>query len=508
MKASAAPAFHTLFICLALGGVPGFAAGQVARNAHWYFGFGAGVRFGTGGPVADTSGALQSIECSAVMSDALSNLLFYTNGETVWNRTGAPMPNGTGMQGYVSSLQGALIVPCPRRDSLYYLFTSGIATGSTGGARYSVINGNLAGGFGDVTSTKNILLLASGTEELAGTMHCNAVDYWVLTREPLAGSLRFYAYPVTETGVGTPVLSAFPAPTAATNRVSCLSFSQDGASVAFSSFGTPIYLFAFDKQTGELQLRDSIPHAANEMVYSNAFSPDGRKLYTTSWTSFTPPEYSWLSQYDLSAADVPASRVNLDSVDFSLGSPNGYGFIGQLKLAPDGRIYASRWHQKTPYLTHPGTDFSLDSLDAVTAPDAGGYAAAFQRNFLWLKGRPTQIGLPNFVSNFTTAAPLPPPEPCETPVARADAPRPAHAKLLFSFSPNPCGAQTTLHAPAGLRGATLAVCNSLGQPVLTYGNLWGSAAVLDCSALPPGLYFVRIVEEGTVQSGVLSVGVR
>jgi len=375
--------------------------GQSPRAAHWYFGAGAGIDFSSGAAVADPGSQMNSLEGCAVISDLSGHLLIYSNGQKVWNRNHAVMAGGD-LSGDPSSTQSSLIVPLPGSDHLYYLFTTiGGSAGSTG-MFYTIIDMNLSGGLGGMTATKNIPLFAPGTEQLAGTQHCNGVDYWVMGRQNVEGKVRFYAYPLTKDGLGKPVVSEFGLPNHIYNTVGTICFSQDGTLMAFTSFGMDTYVFDFNTTTGVLGLRGSIGRAGGEEVYSNAISPDNTKLYTTSVAN---AGFNYLSQYDLMAANLTASRVNIDSVDFRHGSPNSFGYIGQIRLAPDQRIYVSRWNQDHPYQVDPGSIYSLDSLDVIRQPNLKGLASMPQRDYLYLRGRPTMLGLPNFISNYTSPAP-------------------------------------------------------------------------------------------------------
>ena len=369
--------------------------GQSKRAWHWYFGWQAGISFNNGIAQSDTTGKLISIEGSSSISDTAGNLLFYSNGETVWNKNNSVMPNGTGLLGDQSSVQSSIIVPMPGNNSIYYLFTTNGSLGS--GLRYHIIDMSLNGGLGDLIS-KNILLLSPGTEELAGTIHCNNNDYWIIAREVIKDTLKFYAYLLNTHGINKPIITDFNVSTPDWNNVGSLTFSQDGKLLSFTSFGSDTYLFGFDKGTGQLTILDQIARYNNENVYSNAISPDNKKLYTTSWVA---GGFNYLSQFDLTATNISASRINIDSTDYSNGSPNGYGLIGQLKIAPDQKIYVSRWNQNDPFHVNPETYYSLDSLDAINFPDLEGLACKFQRNYLYLHHKPTMIGLPNFISNFT-----------------------------------------------------------------------------------------------------------
>jgi len=88
----------------------------------WYFGNNAGIHFA---PVATnvTGGALNTTEGVASISDAAGNLLFYTDGVTVYNSTHTTMTNGIGLLGDASSTQSAIIVKQPGSSSLNWKFT-------------------------------------------------------------------------------------------------------------------------------------------------------------------------------------------------------------------------------------------------------------------------------------------------------------------------------------------------------------------------------------------------
>ena len=59
----------------------------------WYYGNYAGLDFNNGNPVALTNGQVNTYEASAIMSNASGQLLFYTDGNTVWNRNHQIMLN-------------------------------------------------------------------------------------------------------------------------------------------------------------------------------------------------------------------------------------------------------------------------------------------------------------------------------------------------------------------------------------------------------------------------------
>ena len=81
---------------------PECAADEKFANT-WYFGFKAGLDFNQASadslPKVLTNGAMDAPAGSGVMSDKDGKIIFYSNGETVWNGDGTVMTNGTGLAG-------------------------------------------------------------------------------------------------------------------------------------------------------------------------------------------------------------------------------------------------------------------------------------------------------------------------------------------------------------------------------------------------------------------------
>ena len=167
------------FVVLFLFFFAAVAANAQKEATNWYFGLKAGITFRNGTPVALLDGQTAASEGTAVISDKnTGDLLFYTDGITVWNREHGVMENGTGLYGGSSSTQSALIIPHPSDGNLYYIFTN---TGDM--ARidpepalwYSVVDMRLDGGRGAVI-VKNTKLIDSVSEKTDATLHCNNRD--------------------------------------------------------------------------------------------------------------------------------------------------------------------------------------------------------------------------------------------------------------------------------------------------------------------------------------------
>jgi hypothetical protein len=138
----------------------------------WYFGQLAGLDFNSGNPVALTDGQMQTNEGCATISNSGGQLLFYTDGKTIWDKNHNIMPNGTGLLGHSSSTQSAIIIPKPGSSTIYYVFTV-IDLGNPAGVCYSEVDISLNGGFGMVT-TKNVQLLTPACEKLTAIKKSNS----------------------------------------------------------------------------------------------------------------------------------------------------------------------------------------------------------------------------------------------------------------------------------------------------------------------------------------------
>ena len=136
----------------------------------WYFGKGFGLDFNDGVPKLLKDGALNTFEGVASISDYKGNLLFYTDGQKVWNSKHEIMPNGDGLMGDSSATQSAVIVPKPRSRTTYFIFTIDAAENEFGnGLRYSEVNMLADNGYGEI-KYKNKLLTAPTCEKITATV--------------------------------------------------------------------------------------------------------------------------------------------------------------------------------------------------------------------------------------------------------------------------------------------------------------------------------------------------
>jgi len=352
------------------------------RGNNWVFANKAWINFSTT-PVSVGTSAMFQVEGSSSISDTAGNLLFYSDGVSVWNAQHQVMPNGTGLFGHSSSTQSSMIVPFPADSKRYYLFTMDV-DGGTHGLSYSVVNMDLDNGRGDV-ELKNIFLVGPSAEKVTSVNHCNGKDIWVTTAKK--NSDKFYSYLVKASGIQPPVISSIGVPNNFFG-LGYLKFSPDATKLACVNFGRGLDLFDFDPSTGQISNRKSIINGINQQPYGVEFSSNSKILYVSNtfqlqvlYRRCDVRQYSGLNADALS---ISATKVELDSIYIS--SPAGFSYFSALQLGPDGKLYVS----------HFG-----NSLGVIAKPDVQGVACNYLGSaFPLAAGTNAIYGLPDFNQSY------------------------------------------------------------------------------------------------------------
>ncbi|MEC3907588.1 T9SS type B sorting domain-containing protein [Tamlana sp. 2201CG12-4] len=375
--------------------------GAQNQAANWYFGFNSGLQFNS---TSDTvtplnNGRLNTIEGCASISDDTGNLLFYTDGITVWNKNHTVMTNGFGLLGDPSSTQSAIIVPKPADDNIFYIFTVDDYTFQQEhyGLNYSVVDLTLDGGLGAITS-KNINLLADCSEKIAAVVKdCISESIWVLSFASENGDINvfdtFHAFEVNETGVVSNAVKS-PFSNSVFDQRGYLKLSPNGKRMACANATDGLFLYDFDPGTGTVSnpFKINIP-GPNNIPYGIEFSPDNKLLYVHSSNDFfdsqNPEENnipsnhkSKLTQYNLTASNINASAIVIDNREL---------YRGALQLGPNGKIYRAL---SITYLQ--GSSF----LGVINNPNQIGLGCNYTHNAIDLSPKLSSQGLPPFISSF------------------------------------------------------------------------------------------------------------
>ncbi len=354
------------------------------QNNIWYFGLKGGLDFnstpGSPVPVAIGNSAMMADEGCGSICDMNGQLLFYSNGVTVYNRKHEVMLNGDNLAGNISSVQSCLIVPMPGNDSIYYIFTSdAIENNYARGYNYSVVNMRGDNGSGTVVA-KNIFLYAPCTERLTAARHANGVDVWVITNDNSSNTFR--AWRVSCNGLqAAPVVSnsGVVLDQDIVLNAGMMKVSPDGKLLCQTHF--PIFdnvpnfaqIFDFDNATGVISNPRSI-NFPDAQFLTCEYSPDSKLLYLV--RSFDKA----IDQVEATLptiANIIASRVTINTGTAS--------FMG-VQLAPDGKIYLA---QQSIY------------LGAINRPNTKGSGCDYRQAQIQLNNAAAYLGLPAFINDLS-----------------------------------------------------------------------------------------------------------
>lgn len=432
--------FSTLtFIMLA-----GILYAQQERNI-WYFGFSAGLDFNSGAPVALSNGSLSTDEGCSSICDANGDLLFYTDGITIWDRTHAIMSNGSGLTGDPSSTQSGLIVKKPGSANLYYVFTINTDW------NYSIVDMTLNNGYGAVTASKNVVIYQNFvSEKQSATYHQNGTDIWVV-----AHTLdEFHAHLLSPTGLNpVPVVSVVGP--AHPNLFGQMKFSPQGDRIAVGTYAGPtvVSVYDFDKTTGQVSNNIELTNGSVQ-CYGLEFSPNGRWLYCTINSGSNT-----ICQYDLSQTNAAAIQATQTAIGISISEPGG------MQLGPDGKIYC--------------TQYFSNYLGVINSPNQAGLLSNFDSSGVFLGASSCGLGLPGMISKFG-----------EGPSSVQE----VGSEMQLSCYPNPATNQLQVSVSGKYSSFDVEINDIAGRLVMEQKAV-RSGETIDISALSEGLYILTATSE-------------
>ena len=352
------------------------------QNWNWYFGNNAAINFSTGSPVAINGSAMTTNEACAAISDNTGQLLFYTDGITVYNRNNNPMPIGNfTLHGDPSTTQ-TLIVPKPGSNSLYYIITADAQAGAMG-INYSIVDMTLNGGMGDV-SMLNVPMpvIGLGCEKITAVRNNNGVDFWIIVHGTNSNS--FYSYSLTHNGISNPVISNVGVvvnnnSTDWEETIGYLKASPNGhkLAAAFPNNIDIVQLYDFNNSTGLISNPISIPFTTSDGPYGVSFSPDNLKLYVTTEVG------GQLLQYDISSG-VQSTIIASQYIVSSGVSDSRMA----LQLGPDGKLYIA--------------EMNTSFIDVINNPTVLGSGCNYVANAVNLGSGTCMLGLPNFIDAYNS----------------------------------------------------------------------------------------------------------
>lgn len=349
---------------------------QDQRANIWYFGNNAGIDFNPlpdNPPVAISNPVMNAPEGTATISDRNGQVIFFTDGDKVWNRANTEVASGIG--GDPGSTQSAIIIPVPGDETLYYIFTTQEIQGTnTYRLSYSLFDLRMNNGTGGLQQT-NVQLFAPSTERITGNAN------WLIAHE--YGNNSFRAYRITAQGIANPVISSVGSDhitSVAENGQGYMKLStQNRIAVALSTPGTAnvVEIFDFVDSSGVVtNVRTADLQSPTGQVYGVEFSPGGNKLFATLHTGAT----SQFVEFNVDSLGRPRQRFPATAEGQKLGA---------IQLGPDGQLYVAVDNQ--------------GALATIQTPDDTTRVSPITLNgFPLVSGTTSRLGLPNFMQSIST----------------------------------------------------------------------------------------------------------
>ena len=360
---------------------------------NWFFGGKAGIVFNSGDIHIANSSQMSTKTGSSSISDSKGALLFYTNGQTIWNKNHEIMKNGEGLAGEAETVQPSIIIPKPNNDNIYYVFTTRKTKINTpslfSGIYYSEveISNNYPSG---KVIRKNVRIENSTAQRITAVHHKNGKDIWVITYGSNTYGAKddvFFAFKITEKGISFPIrnklneINSFP-------LKGEMKASPDGSKVALS-IGSNIYIYNFDNESGVLSkfkfLNLQLNFTDGYSSYGLSFSPNSKLLYYPSFYFNKNNENSYkIMQFDLGKTDI----FYIGEPIFST-TPNRTAASAQ--LASDGKIYIAQ-------INSDGSP--TKTLGIIQNPNKVGVECNYTQDVINLENGLSYFGLPNFIQSY------------------------------------------------------------------------------------------------------------
>ncbi len=356
------------------------------QNNNWFFGTYLGMNFSNNimTPIPDNTSIMYSPAASSSLSDnATGNLLFYTNGTTVFNKAHTAMPNGQlKTSPYVSNCM--VVKGSNKKHLIFYTNENNIIY-------YAMVDMSLNNGFGDVVY-KDSLLGTNMDLQFTAVRLPNNQGHWLVTHKK--GDNRFFSYKIVDCTINkTPVISIAGQPTYSNTQYlyGKLITNRRGDKLAYifsnsdinSADPCIVQEFSIDKKCGTITLSKSVFDFLGGIYAKSGYvcyDSSGRFLYVSYYTS---SDLFFLCQYDMNTANPGSSRVII---------ANSHESIGDLQIGSNGKIYLAGSENRTftskisvinkPWLQGANCDFKQNSIQLSKQPFLGSIGTEHFPNFV------------------------------------------------------------------------------------------------------------------------------
>ena len=297
---------------------------------NWYFGNqGEGMHFSKNESMVEfVPTSTLNLSASGVASDpSTATILFYTDGEEVYDITNTQMANG-GLPANILGNQPVAICRNPANKNQYYLFTNTANDALAGTIQYTIIDMELVGnavfpkpalGAIDITNKNQPTGVADASEAMIIIPNQEKDGFWLVSHEN--GATNYIVIEIGKGGIQAANYSSLGTITQAAN----ISYHAGTNRLAVTSQlnGQDVEILDFDASTGVLSNPTTIVNSGNVgTIYDTEWGYSGNIIYLSRNNGVSD-----LFQYDLNNPGL--TSIISDPIHKSYG----------LQLAPDSAIY-------------------------------------------------------------------------------------------------------------------------------------------------------------------------
>ncbi len=348
---------------------------------NWVFGQGAWINFpdAVSNPSFVERAAINQVEGCTAYSDDNGNLLFYSDGTTVWNKSHQVITNGNGLKGSWTASQGAFIFPVPGAKDKLYIICLGATERSNEHAYYSIIDYSKGYAQAEVIDKNKILNDSYDGERAAVIKKPDKPGYWLILDD--VAYPKYLIYDVSPSGI-----SLFSSYSGVMNKqdnhgvvkispnsnliISVNSDNPEFEICRFNPFEGIIYESMMIKSTG-----------LGKTVHGADFSPNNRFAYISSNKREGSSWITILNQFDIIdyfKTDNPQlSNIVWENFNWRIASKEA------VELAPNNKVY----------IASPETNY----ISCINAPNLKYPSCNYEKQAVDLKTTRSMLGLPSKV---------------------------------------------------------------------------------------------------------------
>lgn len=357
---------------------------------NWYFGNKAGINFKNPKTEILNDGELTTPAGCSSISDRNGNLLFYTNGRTVFNKNHEIMENGDGLATTIENTQTSIIIPKPNSEEIFYIFTTKTTSSTnpilTEGIFLSEVEISSRYPLGLVLY-KFQSIRESASERITAVHHADGKSIWVIIFGPISRIEdtpinTFSVFKIDENGLNTPIVSQHEE---TKSKAGAMKASPNGKYIAIADNDNDnenIDLYDFNNFTGEISFKKEITSRVPFgccTPYGLAFSANSEILYI----SANPI----LLQYFINTNPFPNDPLFSGSLIIGGAQESK---LGSLQLASNGKIYVSLYDENN----------SVNKIGVINNPEKIGADTNFENLSIDLGMGASLKGLPNFIQSY------------------------------------------------------------------------------------------------------------